>query len=557
MPLLTVPSIDWHKPDYDSIFRKRLELLERIRSDPKATPSIVADMKAVYREFPVQMIADWGVTVDPRNIEVGLPAVMPFIPFPRQVEFMDEIVWCWRHRKDLVADKSRDMGASWCAVSLSSVLCLLFDGMAVGFGSRKAELVDKLGDPKSLFYKARQFMRYLPVEFRGGWDAKKHTKEMQIDFPESGSIIAGEAGRDIGRGDRKAIYFVDEAAHLDDPQSADAALSLTTNCRVEMSSVKGMDNPFAVRRHDGKHRVFTMHWKQDPRKGEQWYADMCDKFDPIVIAQEVDINYNASVEGIIIPALWVQAAVDAHVKLGIEASGSHHAAFDVADRGIDKNAFGAKHGIVLEHVEQWSGTDSGDLYASTAKAFRLCDDWHCPSLSYDADGMGAGVRGDARVLNESRVRDEHGIPTGAKPIRVIAFRGSASGDKLHRPNEFVKGADGRPLDRRNKDYYANYKAQSWLHLRFRFQQTYRAVVKGMKVDTDDIISLSSAMKDLAAVMVELSQPVYDENSQGKLLVDKTPDGVASPNRGDVVMMLYAPRRTDLNISDDALDQTAE
>lgn len=560
MPLLTCPSIDWAKPDFDAIFRQRLAMLARMREDPKATASIVEDMKAVYREYPAQMIVDWGVTVDPRNLEIGLPAIMPFILFPRQVEFIDDVIAHWRGRKDLLVEKSRDMGISWCAVGLASVLCLLFDDMAIGFGSRKAELVDKLGDPKSLLYKARQFIKYVPREFRGGWDERKHSKEMQIDFPATRSVIGGEAGDAIGRGDRKSIYFVDEAAHLEHPETVDAALSNTTNCRVEMSSVAGMSNPFAQRRHAGKVDVFTFHWRQDPRKGEAWYAEMADKLDPVVLAQEVDINYSASVEGVIIPSLWVQASVDAHIKLGIEITGARTGALDVADRGMDKNAFAVRQGILLEHIEQWSGTDSGDLYASTARAFRLCDDYRLPAFCYDADGMGAGVRGDARVLNGQRLTEQQLTPQPlngqrlkSQQIRVTAFRGSASGEALYRPNDFVKGADGKPLDRRNKDYYANYKAQSYLHLRFRFQQTYRAVVKGMTVDHDDIISLNGQMKDLPRVMVELSQPVYDQNNAGKMLVDKQPDGVASPNEADAVMMVFAPRRMGLNISDELLD----
>jgi len=275
---------------------------------------------------------------------------------------------------------------------------------------------------------------------------------------------------------------------------------------------------------------------------------MCDKFDPVVIAQEVDLNYSASVEGVIIPSLWVQSAVDAHIKLGIEASGIRWGALDVADTGRDKNAFAVRHGIVLEHVEQWSGTDAGDLFATTGRAFNLCDEWRVPGFSYDADGMGAGIRGDARVVNEQRAADK------VRTLPIVAFRGSASGVALYQPERFVMGADGKPLDRKNKDYYANYKAQSWLHLRFRFQQTYRAVVKGMKVDPDQVISLSSTMKDLARVSVELSQPTYLQNNQGKILVDKAPDGVASPNEADAVMMVFAPRRMGLNFSDESVEE---
>lgn len=552
----TLDWFDWKKPDYDRVVAHRLAMLARIRSDPKATSSIVADLKDLYREHPAQMVCDWGITVDPRNIERGLPAVVPFIPFDAQVEFMDAVVEQWRARKDFLVEKSRDMGISWCAVAISDVLCLLYDHMAVGFGSRKAELVDKLGDPKSLLYKARIFLQYLPREFRGTWDVKKNSKEMQIDFPETGSVIAGEAGDDIGRGDRKAIYFVDEACHLEHPASVDAALSATTNCRVEMSSVKGMDNPFAQRRFSNKVRVFTFHWRRDPRKDDAWYAEICDKLAPTVVAQEVDINYSASVDGIIIPSLWVQAAVDAHVKLGIEPTGLRMGSLDVADRGADKNAFAVKHGVLLEHVEQWSGTDAGDLYASTVRAFRLCDDFGLSMFCYDADGMGAGIRGDARVVNAERTKDNpfRKPDEQVRPLRVIPFRGSASGDALYQPDAWVKGADGKPLDRKNKDYFANYKAQSWIHLRGRFQQVYRAVVKGMAVDPDDIISLSSTMPDLGRVMVELSQPVRKENNAGKLLVDKAPDGVASPNEADAVMMLFAPRRAAMSIADAVLEE---
>jgi hypothetical protein len=39
------------------------------------------------------------------------------------------------------------------------------------------------------------------------------------------------------------------------------------------------------------------------------------------LAQEVDIDYAASVEGVLIPSVWVQAAIDAHLKLNIEPTG--------------------------------------------------------------------------------------------------------------------------------------------------------------------------------------------------------------------------------------------
>ncbi|EAA5546079.1 TerL protein, partial [Salmonella enterica subsp. enterica] len=155
---------------------------------------------------------------------------------------------------------------------------------------------------------------------------------MRVEFPETGAVIKGEAGDNIGRGDRTTLYLVDEAAFLQRPLLIDAALSQTTRCRIDLSSVNGMANPFAQKRHGGKIPVFTFHWRSDPRKDDEWYRRECEKIDnPVVVAQELDLNYSASAEGVLIPSDWVQAAVDAHIRLGIQPTGKRLGAMDVAD----------------------------------------------------------------------------------------------------------------------------------------------------------------------------------------------------------------------------------
>jgi phage terminase large subunit len=562
MPILTRPSIDFKNPNYDKIFRARLDMLERIRADRKATPSIVADLQDVYREYPAQMIIDWGVTVDPRNVNLGRPAMFPFILFDRQIELVDYAMSKWRKQENGLIEKSRDTGISWLLMSLGCCLATLFDDFSMGTGSRKWELVDDLGNLDTLLQKARVFLRYLPIEFRGGYNEDKHSKEGQILIPNTRSVIDGEAGDDIGRGGRKSMYVVDEAAHLERPAATDASLANNTNCKIELSSVKGMDNPFAQRAHDGSVEKFVMDWRDDPRKDQAWYDAYLAKYGRTITAQEVDRDYQASVDGVIIPGVWVQASVDAHVKLGIEPSGLREGGLDVADLGKDKNAFAARHGFLLEHVEQWSGTDSGDLTATTQRAFRIADQLRLTAFCYDADGMGVGVRGPARVLNTERV------DKGYRPLKVAPFRGSATGEALFKPDAWVKGEDGRPLDRKNRDYFQNFKAQSYTALRWRFLQTFRAVVKGYRVikegdqparpgeltvDADDLISISSTIPDLRLLTSELSQPVYKDSTNGKQMVDKTPDGMKSPNLSDAVMMAFAPRRRDMSISDNALE----
>lgn len=153
----------------------------------------------------------------------------------------------------------------------------------------------------------------------------------------------------------------------------------------------------------------------------------------MVLAQEVDINYAASVEGVLIPSVWVQAAIDAHKKLDIEPTGDRIGALDVADEGRDKNSFAGRHGIVLEYLESWSGKGD-DIFGTTQKTMDLCTDDNYGLLYYDADGLGAGVRGDARVINEQQ-REIGGVE-----ITVESFRGSAS---VHDP-------EGEMVEKRKK-----------------------------------------------------------------------------------------------------------
>jgi hypothetical protein len=561
-------TFDWRNPDYIPIFQERMERLAWIRRevaarneeieakrkrearrqagtdnggpdlDVEVRPDILVALRLFYRDNPADFINDWGMTFDPRNLDIGLPAAVPFLLFNKQREWIDWTVDNWRNRKNGSTKKSRDGGLSWLSVSLGCTLCLHHDDLALGYGSRKEEYVDRLGFPKSLFYKARKFMEYLPPEFKQGWDVKRDAPHMRISFPATQSVMTGEAGDGIGRGDRAAIYFVDESAFLERPALVDASLSATTNCRQDISSANGMANSFYQNIAAGRTKVFTFHWRDDPRKDEAWYIDQVNKLDPVTVAQEIDINFAASVEGVLIPSAWVQSAVDAHIKFGHTPSGARYAALDVADEGRDLNALAGAHGILLETIEEWSGKGS-DTFYTTQRAFDLCQDHGYTELLYDADGLGAFVRGDSRVLNDLR---QH-------KLMVNPFRGS--GEVINPEKEDVKG-------RLNNDYFQNRKAQAWWELRVRFRNTYRRVVEGMPDIPDDAcISISSQMPLLSKLLPELSQPTYQKSLTGKIVVDKQPDGTRSPNLADAVMMRFSkPARRRLNVSSAAVQGAA-
>ena len=93
-------------------------------------------------------------------------------------------------------EKSRDCGVSWLCVGFTVCMWLFRPGFAAGFGSRKEELVDKKGDPKSLFEKIRPFIRLIPKEFRPeGYKEQEHATYMRQLNPKNGATIVGESGR--------------------------------------------------------------------------------------------------------------------------------------------------------------------------------------------------------------------------------------------------------------------------------------------------------------------------------------------------------------------------
>lgn len=531
--------IDWKNPQesYQRVLQVRWDRLLAL-CRPKTGPVLLRNLKTYYKLYPADFISDWGMTADQRNAFIGKPVEMPFILFPKQREWL---AWVLRKAKTGLpglTEKSRDCGVSWLAMCLSDTLGIFNQGVSIGFGSEKEDKLDRSADPDCLFWKAEFFLQNLPPQFRPAY-TRAH---MRIGFPLTGSSLTAEAGDNIGRGGRKSVYFVDEAAHIPHGAAIDRALATNTYTRIDMSSVKGMVSSFAQKRHGGKIDVFTFGWRDDPRKDDKWYERMKQELDEVALNQEVNMDYRASMVGQIIPADWVNAAIGACRKLGIMPSGKRRVALDVADEGVDLCAAGGRYGVELQKLDQWSGKQS-DTYQTTLRAYGFCDEFGSTSLTYDADGLGAFVRGDGNALNAIR-RDD------GRPLIVTApFHGSGA---VMRPDDRIDPdapADSAD-DRTNKDYFGNFKAQSWKHLWRLLRNTYRAVVMQQEYNPDEIISIAEDLPYLALLTMELCQPTYKLNTAGKMIVDKTPvlpDGTQtkSPNLADTVMMLYAPVDQDL------------
>ncbi|HHK5575121.1 TPA: PBSX family phage terminase large subunit [Neisseria cinerea] len=228
----------------------------------------------------------------------------------------------------------------------------------------------------------------------------------------------------------------------------------------------------------------------------------------------------------IIKPSWIEAAIDAHEKLGFSAAGRRILGFDVADEGDDANATVLRHGSVVTDMQQWRGQD---VIYSADKVYLYAQEQNIDRIVYDNIGVGAGVKAQFRRKNGK--------------VQTLGFN---AGGAVYKPD--AKYTD----DKKNRDMFANIKAQAWWMVRDRFYKTWRAVHHGDSYPEDQLISLSSSLHELEYLTAELSRPQVDYDQNGRVKAESKKDmkkrGIPSPNRADALVMAFAPVQGGLNIN---------
>lgn len=531
-------------PDYTAIFQWRQQQLVAMRRNP----ILLAGAKHYYKTHRIEFIEHWLTTYDPRNADTGKLTYLPFVLFERQRDLVIFLEQCLALENPGLIEKCRDMGATWLCCAYSVVLWLFVDGVSIGWGSRKEDLVDKLGDADSIFEKMRILIRYCPREFwPDGFSDQDHMSFMRIVNPKTGATITGETGDNIGRGGRKRIYFKDESAHYERPERIEAALSENTRVQIDISSVNGLGNVFERRRSAGEDwdkrlpmkkgltSVFVMDWRDHPEKDVEWYNTRRAKFESEgllhLFRQEIDRDYGASVTGVIIRPEWVSASIDAHLELsdyGDWNSGPAVSGLDVSDGGGDLNGQVIRRGPMVLRADEWGDTE--DTGVTARRAIANCDIVNGPiSWQYDSIGAGSGVKAETNRLK----RD------GLLTRRNISFQPWAASAKVLYPDEHMIRLDkDTPL---NKDYFANLKAQGWWQVARRFERTWRAINEGVVYKPEELISIPSDLQNLGKLKKQLSQATMIFSAAlGKMIVDKAPDGAKSPDLADGLVEAFWP-----------------
>lgn len=245
---------------------------------------------------------------------------------------------------------------------------------------------------------------------------------------------------------------------------------------------------------------------------------------------------------VIIKRSWVEAAINAHLKLGIEPLGASKMGFDVADDGDDKCANIHTKGFLATWSDEWAAGED-EILKSCSRTYQAAMAREA-SIRYDSIGVGASCGGKFDELNKEHM----------KRVKYSKFNAGAG---VHNPEGYYT------IDRmdkiKNEDYFSNLKSQTWWLVADRFRNTYDAVMRGKVYPQDELISIDDKMPNLNKLITELSTPMRDFDANGRVKVEAKKDlvkrNIKSPNLADAFVMCFAPdEHAQIKVSQGAINQ---
>lgn len=501
-----------HKKD---ITRKRLQLLRRAEVDPDFQRYIKRKCRDDIKFFADMFIVAFNPRVRPSTI--------PFICFPKQREFLDWIVGL---KNNSYVDKSRNYWGV-CVKSRytgASVLCCLtlvhawlFDRDFSGaVGSRKAELIYNAGNPDALFSKLEDMVKKLPVWMQPNWLIKRNL----MTNLDNGNTVKGEAGDSIGRGGRSSLYILDEAAFVERSHKVVAALSENTDCVIMISTPNGTNNYFYQAYSSGVYPQFKITWRDDPRRSDEWYQAQCERFDSVTVAQELDCDFNATTEGVIIQGRWLNSAVNNEDTLDIRSNKTPYyvAGFDPAGGGKDSNVLIIRDGIRVTDIIAWTGLDTTE---SADKVLEICIEKGVRKLIFDAGGVGSDLAGTLKQRKRSRQWNDRNFT-----YEAIQFG--------QRPSNYYWDN----LEMSSEDRFTNAATEMMFLLRERFWKTYQHVQGLREWDIEDLICIPNNGKLLDQLTIYTAETRPNGKIQRISKQKLREAGLSSPDHADALALAF-------------------
>jgi hypothetical protein len=340
-----------------------------------------------------------------------------------------------------VLDKSRDMGATWMFTCWALQKWLFEPGFNCLIGSQKEKKVDDR-TLESIFGKIRYNIYKLPwflkpnmdKRLKGGGYCDSH---MKIINPNLGNELFGEStNTDFGRSGRASCVFLDEFASVEKSDEIWKAVRDVSDTIFCASTPKGRGNQFAKLRHTKGVPVRSLHWSLHPKKTREWYENRKKTMEPHQIAQELDIDYDASATGRVYKGFEKHLHVAKH-EIEINPWAEQFITWDFGIADSMTMIFGqiTPEGVI-ECYACYEKTDQDiEFFLPLTRGARPPDEfWHFLS-DKDRNEIDSLLRrvyisrndGEWRLLNFSHYGDHAGTHRGANSRRSIKDRMEANG----------------------------------------------------------------------------------------------------------------------------------
>lgn len=208
-----------------------------------------------------------------RNIQPF--GILPFITWDWQDEKIGEIDLYMSKGGILQIGKSREVGATWIILGCGLNRWLFTPRDRGILTSRKEEIVDKKGNPDTLFWKIDFMYDNLPE-----WIKPERVRtDRHIENVWNGSVIDGEATvENVGRGGRRVWAFCDEfpAVKHSDAAAMDRVLTDTASCRIFLGTSEYESHPFnKIGTRKGTVKYFFGWWMHPFKaRGLYWSPDI-------------------------------------------------------------------------------------------------------------------------------------------------------------------------------------------------------------------------------------------------------------------------------------------
>ena len=220
-----------------------------------------------YHQFDVDPAT--GKRIEAKNTH------MPFITWDVQDDLFDEFGYCLKQAEDILIDKSRDMGASWCCIAFMHWLWLFRPNSQLLEMSRTEDYVDKSGNMKALFQKHDYINAWLPEWMLPPavlFGQVNRTKGHMINI-DNGSCIDGESTTEhASSGDRRLVILLDEFAKVKHGTLMRSATRDAGLVRIINSTPGVPGTEYSNWKNSGQIKVFIMPYYEHPEKGAGRYV---------------------------------------------------------------------------------------------------------------------------------------------------------------------------------------------------------------------------------------------------------------------------------------------